>query len=225
LSDSRMRGISELAFSPDEKKLAIVCSDHNHNIFVWRTINGSWSDAYMSAHSLGGHEKICFLQFTQTHLVAGGKNLNFWSFFPNLSVSKGVLSAQCQGETFLCGAVMGDKLVTGTSGGRFVTWGLAKREIIDEFKAHNNCSITSLCNCPEGVISASSEGHITIWSSDMQKIRTFDVGFSNAIHSLDIRPHSDGQTTVKVLAVSESKCVYELSCITGRCTHVLTGSS
>ena len=179
----------------------------------------------MSAHSLGGHEKICFLQFTQTHLVAGGKNLNFWSFFPNLSVSKGVLSAQCQGETFLCGAVMGDKLVTGTSGGRFVTWGLAKREIIDEFKAHNNCSITSLCNCPEGVISASSEGHITIWSSDMQKIRTFDVGFSNAIHSLDIRPHSDGQTTVKVLAVSESKCVYELSCITARCTHVLTGSS
>jgi WD40 repeat protein len=220
LSDSRLRGVSVLAFSPDDKSLACVCSDENHRIFVWSTMNGEWSDAYLSTFSLGDHEKISFVQFTQTHLITGGRNnLNFWSFVPTLSVSKRVLSTQCQGETFLCGAVMGDKLVTGTSNGNFVTWDLTEKKILSEFKAHNNGCVTFLCACPEGIVSASSDGLVTIWSSDLEKMHSFDVGTKSPIHSLDIRPHSNGQSTIIILALSDSTC-FEISCITGRVVSV-----
>ena len=224
LSESRLRGVSILAFSPDDKRLACVCSDENHSIFVWSTINGVWSDAYLSTFSLGGYEMISFVQFTQTlSLITGGRNtLNFWSFVPSLSVSKGVLSTQCQGETFLCGAILGDKLITGTSDGSFITWDLLEKKIVSEFKAHAKGSVaTSLLVCPEGVVSASSDGLVTIWSSDLEKMHSFDVGTKSAIHSLDIRPHSNGQSTMKILVLSDSKC-FEISCITGHVSNVAT---
>mmetsp|Transcript_32117 Transcript_32117/g.64971 ORF Transcript_32117/g.64971 Transcript_32117/m.64971 type:complete len:756 (-) Transcript_32117:1728-3995(-) len=219
LSDSRLRGVSALAFSPDENRLACVSSDENHRIFVWTAINGNWSNAYLSAYSLGGHEKISFVQFTQTQLITGGRNnLNFWSFVPNLSVSKGVVSTQSQHDTLLCGAMMGDTLLTGTSEGSFVTWDLTENKIVGEVKAHNS-SVTSLRACPEGIVSGSSDGLVTIWSSDaFQKKRSFDVGTTSAIHSLDICPHSNGHSTMKILAVSDSTC-FEISCVTGRVTN------
>jgi len=221
LSDSRLRGVSVLAFSPDENRLACVSSDENHRIFVWTAINGNWSNAYLSAYSMGGHEKISFVQFTQTQLITGGRNnLNFWSFVPNLSVSKGVVSTQSQDDTLLlCGALVGDTLLTGTSKGSFVTWDLTENKIVSEVKAHNS-SVTSLSACPEGIVSGSSDGLVTIWvwSSDaFQKKHSFDVGTTSAIHSLDIWPHSNGHSTMKILAVSDSTC-FEISCVTGRVT-------
>lgn len=214
LSDSRLRGVSVLAFSPDGKKLACICSDENHRIFVWSTINGNWSDAYLSAYSLGGHEQISFVQFTQTQLITGGRNnLNFWSFVPNLSVSKGLVS-----KTLLCSAMMDGKLITGTSEGSFVIWDLTEKKIVREFKAHNS-RVTSLCACPEGIISGCSDGSITIWSRDtFQKKHSFDVGTTAAIHSLDICPHSNGLSTMKILAVSDSIC-FVVSCVTGHVTN------
>ncbi len=215
LSDSRLRGVSVLAFSPDEKKLACISSDENHRIFVWSTINGNWSDAYLSAYSLGGHEQISFVQFTQTQLIAGGRNnLNFWSFAPNLSVCKGVVS---RNDALLCSAMMNGKLITGTSEGSFVIWDITEKKIVKEFKAHNS-HVTSLCACREGIISGCSDGSITIWSSDtFQKKRSFHVGTSRAIDSIDICPHSNGLSTMKILAVSDSKC-FIVSCVTGSVT-------
>mmetsp|Transcript_21445 Transcript_21445/g.36383 ORF Transcript_21445/g.36383 Transcript_21445/m.36383 type:complete len:120 (-) Transcript_21445:350-709(-) len=87
-----------------------------------------------------------------------------------------------------------------------------------EVKAHNS-SVTSLRACPEGIVSGSSDGLVTIWSSDaFQKKRSFDVGTTSAIHSLDICPHSNGHSTMKILAVSDSTC-FEISCVTGRVTN------
>ena len=218
LSDSRLQGVSSLAFSPDDKSLACICSDENHRIFVWSTINGNWNDAYLSAYSLGGHETISFVQFTQTQLITGGRNnLIFWSFAPSLAVSKGIVLTQGQDDTLLCGAMMEDKFITGTSEGSFVTWDPTTKKIVTEFKAHNS-SVTSLCACPEGIISGSGDGFITIWSSDtFEKKRSFDVGTKCKIDSLDICPHSNGLSTLKILAVSNSNC-FVLSCITGRVT-------
>jgi len=214
LSDSRLQGVSLLAFSPDAKRLACVCSDENHKIFIWNTLNGSWNDSYKYAHALGGHEKINFIQMTQTHLVTGGKTLNFWSFVPSLSVSKGVLSADYSTE-LLCGAIVGENMfITGTSGGNFITWDMAKKKIVNECQAHT-AAITALCACPEGLVSANSEGLITLWTSDMQKIQVFDTKSSSPIRSLDISPHSDGRSTRKILALDPSNC-FEISCITGR---------
>lgn len=217
--NSEIEGVSVLAFSPDEKKLACICSDENHRILVWSTINGNWNDAYLSAYSLGGHEQISFVQFTQTQLITGGRNhLNFWSFAPNLSVSKGVVTTQSRDDTLLCGAMMEDKLITGTSEGNFAIWDLTEKKIVRELKAHNS-RVTSLCACPEGIISGCSDGSITIWSRDtFQKKHTFDVG-TTTIHSLDICPHSNGHSTMKILAVTDSSC-FIVSCVTGRVTNV-----
>ena len=215
LSDSRLQGVSLLAFSPDAKMLACVCSDENHKIFVWSTLNGSWNDSYLYAHALGGHEKINFIQMTKTHLITGGKTLNFWSYAPTLSVSKGVLSTDHNTEELLCGEIVGDdRLITGTSGGTFITWDVAKKKIVSECQAHA-AAITALCACPEGLVSANSEGLITLWSSDMQKIQVFDTGSSSPIRSLDISLHSNGRSTVKILALDPLNC-FEISCITGR---------
>ena len=160
------------------------------------------------------------MQFTQTQLITGGRsNLNFWSFVPNLSVSKGVVSTQSQHDTLLCGAMMGEKLITGTSEGSFITWDLTENKIVGEVKAHTS-AVTSLRDCPEGIVSGSSDGLVTIWvwSSDaFQKKRSFDVGTTSAIHSLEICPHSNGHSTMKILAVSDSTC-FEISCVTGRVT-------
>jgi hypothetical protein len=190
----------------------LVCNDNK--IFIWTTLNGSWNDSYLYAHALGGHEKINFIQMTQTHLITGGKTLNFWSFVPTLSVSRGVLSTNYSTEELLCGAIVGDnQLITGTSGGSFITWDIAKKKIVNECQAHT-AAITSLCACPEGLVSANSEGLITLWSSDMQKIQVFDTGSSSPIHSLDVSLHSNGLSTVKILALDPSNC-FEISCITG----------
>ena len=219
LSDSRLRGVMALAFSPNDKMLACASSDENHRIFVWSTLSGNWNDAYLSAYCLGGHEQIVFLQFAQSHdLIIGGRNcLNFYSFEPSLSVSRGDLStAQCQGETLLCGAMMGEeKLITGTSGGTLITWNVTEKKIVNEFKAHSGGSVTSLCSCAEGIVSASSDGFISIWSHSLQKMNVYQTTRSSVIHSLDVSLHSNKMSTMKILASSDDSDCFEISCVTG----------
>ena len=49
----------------------------------------------------------------------------------------------------------------------------------------------------------------------MQKSQVFDTESSSPIRSLDVSLHSNGRSTVKILALDPSNC-FEISCITGR---------
>ncbi|KAL7536887.1 hypothetical protein ACHAXR_007473 [Thalassiosira sp. AJA248-18] len=226
LSDDLQQLVSVLSFSPNDAQLVSVSSDgQNQIICVWQTLNGEWNDAYLGFHTLAGREKVHFCMFitidaNQTHLVSGGrKHVNFWTEQNStLVLSKGVLSKQCIHDTFLCGVPVDEKIVTGTNSGSFVVW--EDKKMVKEIQEHDE-SVSSLCACPEGLISGCAKGIVILWSKTLQKVASFDVASSSSspllsrIFSIDITPHTNRSSTMKILVRTQSGEILEISCVTG----------
>jgi WD40 repeat protein len=217
LSNERQRNISSLSFSFDDMKVLSVSSG---GLFLWMAINGDWSDTRLAFHTLAGREKVHFALFDagRNNIVSGGRrHVNFWSErHSTLVLSKGVLSENCIHETFVCGVSVNESLlITGTRSGSFVIW--KETKIVEEIKAHNDC-VVSLCACPEGFISGCAKGVIILWSANLQKVASYDVfakSTSSPIGSIDMISHSNRCETTKILVRTESRDIYEISCVTG----------
>jgi len=230
--DHQQHNVSILSFSPDDTKLVSVSSDgHNQIICVWMTLNGEWNDAHLHLQTLAGHEKVYFCHFTatnQAHLVSGGSHhVNFWSErHSTLGVSK-----HSHQDTLSCGVSVHETLITGTKSGALVVW--EEQKIVKEVQAHND-GVLSLCACPEGFVSGCCKGVVILWSNTLQKVASFDVAQSSpsslqsAICSIDITPHLNGSSTMKILVRTRYGEIFEISCLaeqvyllcTAGCEHV-----
>ncbi|KAL3794334.1 hypothetical protein ACHAW5_009894 [Stephanodiscus triporus] len=219
LSNERQKNISSLSFSSDDVKIVAVSSG---GLFVWLAVNGDWSDTKLAFHTLAGREKVHFALFDLGgNIVSGGRrHVNFWSENQSTStlvLSKGVLSERCISETFVCGVSVNDTLfVTGTKSGSFVIW--KEMKSVKEIQAHNDC-VTSLRVCLEGFISGCAKGIVILWSANLQKVASYDVATKSTyspIGSIDVIAHSNRCVTTKILIRTESREIYEISCVTGK---------
>ena len=228
LSSPREAGVSLLSFSSDDKRL--VSTDECRRIYVWKTLNGEWNDAFLYVEALGGHDQIYFTHFTAfasstNYLITGGKNhINFWSEKnSNLLLSKGVLSKEYSDETFTCAATVDEKIVVGTTCGSFIIF--ENKKIAKDIKAHND-GVLCLCACPEGIISGSLDNTVTVWTKALQKIGSFEVSssvspFDKAVCALDFQSDLHGASTTKILVGTRSSNIYEISRTTGHVSPVI----
>ena len=128
---------------------------------------------------------------------------------------------------------MDDKLVAGTKSGSFIVWG-EDMKILKEIQEAHSDSILSLCACPEGFVSGCAKGMVILWSTNLQKVASFDIGSSPsplpplqsaAISSIDICPHlSRRSLTMRILVRTQSGDILEISCVTGNIFHYLVKS-
>jgi len=225
LSNSNAVGVSQATFSPDDRSIACICADGYNRIFIWKTLNGFWNDAFLCSEALAGVERVyfaCFADFTsqENSLITGGKNhVHFWEEKDGaLVLSKGILPEKSANATFLCGVNVDGKLVTGTACGSLVLF--EKHEAMKAIKAHND-SVLALKHCPEGLVSGGIDGYVTVWSMSFQKMSSFQVSsslsrLSRAVCSLDIQIDTRGKSTKNILAGTGCGYICEISKVTGR---------
>ena len=227
-SNTHQQGnISVLSFSPDDTKLvSIGYNGQQQTICVWMTHSGDWSDCHHGMSTLAGHDKIHFAVFSsnQSHLITGGsRHINFWTEeHSTLQLSKGVLSEKYINETFMCGVLVEESLITGASDGSLVIW--EGKKIVRDVQAHDNC-ITSLCSCPEGFISGCENGSVILWSVNLHKITAFDMSSLSPICSLDMYPNTNGKSTNTILVRGESGGILEVSVVSGCVSLLCRGST
>jgi WD40 repeat protein len=208
--------VSYLTFSKDGTRLASISHDVDRNFAICVFVtNGAWNDGILQARSLAGHSSIYFGVFTQSHLVTGGAyHLNFWTE----GQSSLIPAQQSVDDLHICALSVDEKLVTGTRSGLLVLW--EDQSMYKVTKAHSG-SVLTLSACPEGLVSAGSDGVVIIWSKLRQKIASFEVrSSSRSIHqralcSLDVFPSLSGDSTTRILVGTRSSEVNEISLTTG----------
>jgi WD40 repeat protein len=218
--------ISFLTFSPDNNKIASISrDDHGNYTSIYATLTGNWIDGFLESTSLAGHNHVYFALFTcfdsrpNYFVVGGSSHLNFWTHHQSSLVP----SHQHVEDVHICGVQIGENVVTGTKSGRLVFWN--DKKISGEVNAHER-SVLALCRCPEGLLSASSDGMVIMWCNGRKKLGSFDVStsfespYQKALCSLDAFPSITGERTAKILVGTRSSKIYEVSCTTGCITAV-----
>lgn len=227
--------VSCLVFSSDSTRLACITVDEkqNHAIFVFATLIGDWTDAFLQYHALAGHQSIYFSVFANhddsstAYLVTGGvSHLNFWTE----NQANLIPSHQSTDDTYISALSLErcNSLVTGTTKGKLVFWTDGQQS--KDVQAHNG-SVLALCLCPEGLVSAGSDGVVIIRdikSNILQKVVSYEIKgdppnspYSRAICSLDVFTSLNEETSTKVLVGTRSSDIYEISCTTTTTTKVL----
>ena len=221
-----------LVFSCDSTRLACITRDEkqSHAIFVFVTLIGNWTDAFLQYHALAGHQRIYFSVFathddsSMDYLVTGGvSHLNFWT----QDQANLIPSNRSIEDIYVSGlSVGGNSIVTGTTKGTLVYW--TNRQQSKAVEAHNG-SVLALCLCPEGIVSAGSDGVVIIWDiENWQKVVSYEIQsdpsdspYRRAICSLDVFPSLNEETSTKILVGTRSSDIVEISCTTTTTTKVL----
>ena len=174
-----VRGIPQVAFSPDGHQIISVGKDMNHSVCIWRSASGTWQDGEMQAHQQGSLETPLFAAFTggeaQEAMTGGVNHITFWKVEGrNLEATKGVFGRKGKIQPLLCGVSVRRKPLTGTATGHFYLWSGCKIE--KAIKAHDS-SVNALFATAEGgfIVSGGKEGAVKLWDLNLTPVATYNV--------------------------------------------------
>jgi microtubule-associated protein-like 6 len=174
-------GVSLLNFSEDGKQMVSIGKDFHHSIAVFRSISGQWDDGCCQALCKNYPEKPFFAKFISSasedyKLLTGGKDhVAYWTVDGKcMRPYSGIFGEKGRIQPVLCAAVAGQNIVTGTVTGDLYLWHPTERKISKSIRAHAK-SVNSLYATTSGLVSASKDGTIKIWSVSLAFIQEFDM--------------------------------------------------
>jgi len=226
LKEFHRKGIIALSFDTDSKRLVSIGDENEHMVCVWRSSGGNWNQPTLEAWATSGTGRILFGSFTSStypgFLVATGgiNHIKFWNLQQtDLISTKGVFGSVGKVQSMLCGASIGEQFVTGTPSGHLYLWRGRKLEKI--IKAHDGKVNVIRSSRNLKLVTGSDIGHISIWSSKFERLRTFHLSNANippmnpCLRSLDIMLNESGQQIMKILIGTKGSEIYEISTNTG----------
>ena len=247
------RGVICMQFSPDGRFLASVGSDQDHSLALWESPSSMWTDGRLLACSKGDPLPVMFCSFYQYPsstserflLVTGGKfHQKFWSLDGRvLNSTYPEHDSKEQLGTLLCGAVSGENFLSGSSRGVIHVW--LGRKLVRSVLAHDAAVTCLWSGCGVGVLSASRDGAVKLWTSSVRHVRSYAISdadvppIDSAIRSLDVmvfKEEGEGyakgtrggkgkdkgpvMSVGRVLMVTESGEMYEMAGKSGSITIV-----
>lgn len=228
LSEFHFKAVSYLGFSSNGRLLASIGQDEHHSLAVYSSASGLWFDGALLASSKTTRHEVFFVTFiddpvSSYHLVSGGRDhVLFWKIdAPCLVGIYGVFGAKAQVQPILCGASIGNLVVTGCSTGHLYVW--ESCAVSKAIPAHNG-AVYAIYATKDGCVTGGRDGHVKLWSRTVTPLFDFDVN--------DVKPASQNAIVRsvcwdvaedRVLIGTKGGEVLELSRLTGE-TSVVTES-
>jgi len=208
------RGISHLGFSPDGRLLFSVGQDRFHSIAIY-----DWRSRHVVAYTTGVQSKSLWCDFTPsgTGLIqTGDEFIRFWEIQGNNMVFQdALLGLRAKLQGFPCVGWIGNSPIVGTADGslyRFVG-----RQLDGMVQAHAGC-INALASSNEGIVSASNDGFVKIWTRTLECRIVVDLKNLNAI-SADVRAVAWDALLNRILLGTLSGEIYEIGAGDGENLH------
>lgn len=228
LSEFHTKAVSYMGFSADGRLLASVGQDEHHSLAVYSSSSGLWFDGALLASSKTTRHDVYFVTFIEDsassfHLVSGGKNhVIFWRIdAPSLVGSCGVFGTKAQLQPILCGASIGNLVITGCSTGHLYVW--ESCAVSRAIPAHNG-AVYTIHATKEGCVSGGRDGHVKVWSKAITPLADFDVNdVKPACQNALVRSVCWDVAEDRVLIGTKGGEILELSRLTGE-TSLVTES-
>ena len=211
------KGIAHLEFSPSGKLLAASAMDDYHcvAIYEWEKKSSKRGGALI-ATGKGTRANILDLVFSpdESELVCPAvKEVQFVSFKGGVLKTKKGTGWGTKGKrtSVLCGAFVGNKLVTGTFSGDIYTWN--GRSINKKLKAHEKgCNTIFPRKNTPGFLTGGNDGKVFIWNDKFEKIKTFDL-HDKTINSFNprIRSVCENDSGTRILVGTRGGEIVELN--------------
>mmetsp|Transcript_20183 Transcript_20183/g.18324 ORF Transcript_20183/g.18324 Transcript_20183/m.18324 type:complete len:1166 (+) Transcript_20183:2-3499(+) len=224
------RGISCMKFSSDRKYLVSVGIDQDHSIAVWFSSSGEWIDGVLHASSNGDVNPVLFCNFLdhpnrKYEIVSGGRfHIKFWNIDgTSLNSHYPEYDSKYKLGTLLCGCSVLDSFISGSTSGHFYIW--RDRKLDRMVRAHE-LGVTCLISIKGFVLSASKDGFIKLWSSNLEHIKSFNLKDADippmafCIRSLDALLSTDFSNITRILSVTTGGEVFEVAAISGSITLI-----
>ena len=210
------RGVSQLAFSADEKWLASVGQDCNHTIATYFSPTGFWHDGVRVAVVNGPKAKILGAAFAGKEafplMICGVKCVEFLE--PNgatLVRRQGIFGKRKKIQPMLCCEYLNDDtMVCGTVTGHIFSWNKKDLKCEKLTRAHEG-PVYAMARDGPGLVTGGKDGFIMSWDANLKKVQTFSIldvspqPMSSAIHSICVDP-----LRMKWLVGMKSGDVYEV---------------
>lgn len=191
------RGISQLAFSGDGKKIVSIGMDDDRAIAVHVCETG----ALVGKGKAGRGINVYCMTVGGSSLITGGKrHVKFWelprsgSAASELSSKSGIYNIKAvQSRIVLAAAYLGPDAVTGMSDGKILLW---KDRTNTKFTDGHDGAVTAMCSINESgsgaidakesgprVISGGKDGFVHIWDMQLKKIWSLNMNETTPLSS------------------------------------------
>ena len=218
------RGVVSLRFSHDNKFLVSVGMDSDHSIAIWESRTGNWENGRLLACNKGDIAPVLYASPFQSNdfvVASGGRfHQKFWTADGRtLNAHFAEYSNKQKLGTLLCGAgTVEDVFVSGSSEGNLFVW--KGRRLDRMMKAHED-AITSMWGSPNGLVTASRDGTIKLWSNLVQHMRSYALTDADVpplefcVRSLDASLALDGKSIMRILTATSAGEIYEVAAKSG----------
>lgn len=101
-----------------------------------------------------------------------------------------------EAQAVLCGAYIGNTLVTGLFNGQIVSWN--GTSLAKAFEAHKG-SVTAMCarGNNAGIVTGGKDGNVIVWSEKLQKAKTISIAQPETncfiARVVSVHEHADGK--------------------------------
>lgn len=221
------KGVAAMQFSLDRSMLVSVGQDQDYSIALWLSPSKGWYDGQILATTKGDQNPVLFSSFYDQSksdgyiLGSGGRfHQKFWKVNGNtLNSCYADYDKKHKIGTLLCGNAIGNRFISGATSGHIYVWkGRTLDRIIRAHELGVSCIWTSNKG---GVLTASKDGVIKQWSTQIEHMRTFMLSEADvppilsAIRSMDAFMSYSGEYVNRILVTTSGGEVFEAASKSG----------
>jgi microtubule-associated protein-like 6 len=234
LSQLHRKGVTAMQFSADRKLLVSIGQDDDCSIALWSSASGNWADGKIVGWSKGDVNPPLFCSFYEQaqglnstgYLFASGGRYHqkFWKIDGKcINASYAVYDRRTRIGTLLCGTLVGNRYVSGSTKGQLFVWNGRK---LDRMIRAHELGVTCIWAGPTGAITAAKDGLIKMWSLQFEHRRTYVLNEADVppiiscVRSIDAFMSTNNDFINQILVATAGGEIYEIAAQSGNTTLI-----